>query len=268
MSGIPSHSEPPGRQSQFTLRQLLLVMGLLSVSLALTTQWRHIGFVLACFFVACAVGTWRKHAGMFFAGLTGLIVFVTTYAAAWVQLGDNFTMNSEYLRGDTYLLRQLDAALAQHAQEEGAFPQTLEELDNSQREFPVDEEGRLIGQWRQSVHYRRLAEGYELATLGRDGEPGGLGGDADLESPGSSRSKAPSLRLPFRYFAFEANGSWGVFLAALVGSLMTANLAWSLPKQLPNRNQLLGAVIVIAVGASVVAVFLAGFYVAAGNSGH
>jgi hypothetical protein len=251
---------------QFRLRDLLMLMAIVSLMLALTTQWRHIGLVASCFAAGVLVGVWRKSPRVLVASLAGLCVFLATYAAAWVQIGTNEQMNGLWNR-DSYLLRRVDELLDEHRQAHGVYPESLAELEDSQQYLHRNQAGQVINRWSQPLVYRRTAQGYDVISLGRDRLPGGRGEDEDLSSPRSVTRVVPS-RLPLRTFLFNTNGSGGVFLAALIGSLVTANLGWQMPRLSLSPVPLAFSVVVIVAGAACVAFFLAEVYVAAGNSGH
>jgi hypothetical protein len=168
---------------------------------------------------------------------------------------------------DSYLLRRVDELLDEHRQAHGAYPEVLAELEDPNRQLLRNAANELTDRWSQPLVYRQTEQGYDLISLGRDGLPGGRGEDEDLSSPRSVTRVVPS-RLPLRTFLFNTNGSGGVFLAALIGSLVTANLGWQMPRLSLSPVPLAFSVVVIVAGAASVAFFLAEVYVAAGNSGH
>jgi hypothetical protein len=243
-----------------------MLMAIVSLVLALTTQWRHVGLVVGCFAAGALVGVWRMSPRLLVASLAGLCVFLATYAAAWVQLGTNEQMNGRWNR-DSYLLRRVDELLDEYRQARGVYPESLAELEDSQQYLQRNQAGQVINRWSQPLVYRQTAQGYDVISLGRDRLPGGRGEDEDLSSPGSV-TRLVSSRLPLRTFFFDTNGSGGVFLAALIGSLVTANLGWQMPGLSLSPVRVACSVIVIIAGAAWVAFFLAEVYVAAGNSGH
>jgi hypothetical protein len=264
----PSPDPPPLPPSrfQFRLRDLFVLMATVSLVLALTTQWRHVGLVAGCFAAGILVGVWRSSPRLLIGSLAGLCVFIATYAAAWVQIGTNEQMNGPW-NDDGYQLRRVDELLDEYRQAQGVYPDSLAELEDPQQYLQRNAAGQVINRWSHPLVYRQTEQGYDVISLGRNGRPGGWGADEDSSSP-RSLTRLVSPRLPLRTFFFDTNGSWGVFLAALIGSLVTANLGWQMPRLSLSPVRVACSVIVIIAGAAWVAFFLAEVYVAAGNSGH
>lgn len=254
------------RPFQFHLGQLLILIAVLSLVLALTTQWKHVGFVLACFLVGVIVGGWRRHDKLLIASLAGLAVYVATFAASWVSLGTAHHMDHAHWIWDEMAIAHLDHELGKHYELHGEYPSSLGDIDN-QNPF-VNEAGQPVNRWNHPLSYRRTETGYDLASLGRDGRMGGAGFDADYYSRGSETAYVPS-RLPAREFLFETEGSTGVFWAAVITAVIAANIGWQIPKSKASPRAMLLATLVTVVAASIVAFFLAAFYVVVSNaSGH
>ena len=100
-------------------------------------------------------------------------------------------------------------AISDFAHEHKRYPESLSEL----RKF---REVNLVDPWGNSYQYEKTPQGFKLLSLGRDGKPGGVGLDADIDSD-------PDQRIPYEptlwQFLFEASGSRTLFWVATVASL-------------------------------------------------
>jgi hypothetical protein len=83
-------------------------------------------------------------------------------------------------QGDLELLRE---GIVHHKEETGSLPATLADLEVVKKErVKVDEKGRPVDAWRRPFYYQIKGDSYDLYSLGRDGQPGGAGLDADLHA--------------------------------------------------------------------------------------
>jgi hypothetical protein len=84
-------------------------------------------------------------------------------------------------------LRRLGQSLEEHRSRQGRYPDRLEQL------VPHWTEAIPADPWGRPYAYRRQRPGYVLETLGRDGEKGGDGEDADIRVVDGRLRNAPPL---------------------------------------------------------------------------
>jgi len=269
---IANHENDTGqcqrRRIQFTFRHLILLFLVLSGVLALTTQFRHVGFAMSCFLVTAVAGWRLRKRRLMLAGITASCVFVITYSACWVQIGQLRVMDRHSYAMTQYALANVGEGLEEYAQDRGEYPDSLDDLVRAGNgRWPLDSSGRLSDGWGQPFDYGTTMEGFELTSLGRDGLRGGVGLDADISW--SEAQTVGAIRVPLRQFLFDTPGSVSVFWMAVLASV-AAGFVWHGVDQDPfltTRWRLLG-VLVTTISAALVAVFLAAFHVAASQSGH
>jgi hypothetical protein len=227
--------------------------------LALSTQLWQIGFAASCYIAIIFAGCWLKRWRPIAVGVTGLLVFTITYLACWAQLGDVKTMNPHPFHIEQMRLELLSQSLTEDAMVRGQFATSLGELKGLESQSRQDS-------WRHPYHYQRTDTDFELAALGRDGELGGVGLDADIYL--GDDLELPKFRLTLQQFLFEARGSGALFLAAVVSSALTASI-WFVPGGKDTPRNLIGSLTITIIAGSLVAGVLAVLYVAlAQPSGH
>ncbi len=194
---------------QFSVRHVLWLIFATSVLLALVVQVRHVGFVAFCFAAALVIGLWTRNRRLVASSLTALLVFVATYLACWLDMGYMHRMGSPH----PYRLeevRRIQHALTEYAKQNGAYPESLAELEVASR--PWDP---LCDWWNHPFRYKRTANDYELSSLGRDGKTGGVGLDSDIVIDKELKN-VYVVRLTLSQFAFETAGSIHVFWSACI----------------------------------------------------
>jgi hypothetical protein len=142
-------------------------------------------------------------------------------------------------------------------QEQGRYPDSLNEVP------------RLAGLsdvWGGAYQYRRKPDGFELASLGADGKPGGEGAAADIAVPVDWRRK----RISVTRFLFHTPVSGKLMLTAALAGFCAAAIWYSAQPRLRPGIVVSLVSILITVGASVVvATYLAILHIAAEQpSGH
>jgi hypothetical protein len=153
--------------------------------------------------------------------VTAALVFVLAYLSAWVsRAGAPIAMGNDYalISMRTHFL-VIQKAISDYAAENGHYPTSLDELARGNiNGLQLDESGKIAiyDAWGNPWQYERTGEGYRLYSLGRDGQPGGVGLDADIE-PDSRGSFC--IELTLGQFLFEARGAGKLFIAAFVASL-------------------------------------------------
>lgn len=129
----------------------------------------------------------------------GVVVFVVLYISAWFNLrGEhNVSPKQNYTRWTLgFLKTQLDSYCMEH----NDFPGKLSDIPADQSSWSGSgvivawSQSPLVGppldEWGNLIQYHPGESSYELYSLGRDGQPGGIGLDADLYSDGRNREKA------------------------------------------------------------------------------
>ena len=112
--------------------------------------------------------------------VTAVAITMTSLICAWY----NFR-SIHYLRWQAFMTQErlddLREQIAHYRAETGHVPARLGDLERVKNEhFLVDDAGRPLDYWNRPLHYDVKADHYELYSLGRDGQPGGFGLDADL----------------------------------------------------------------------------------------
>ncbi len=196
------------------------------------------------------------------AWFTALLVFVLTYWSAWtsvrgvVATGD-FDGHRYWMLHNYEFVQQ---ALSPYVERHEHYPESLCELrgDPSAKDL-IDESGQLRwgDPWGNTLQYRKTEEGFRLRSLGRDGQPGGEGLDADVDIwPGGPIDFQPT----FRQFVFEGWNSSRLFVTACLGSIL-AGLAcflarfWHKDRPCKALRILLG-IALVTIAAVVLALFM------------
>lgn len=226
--------------------------------------------MLSVYLVGFVLGVWQRKSRWWLASLTALLVFVITYLASWVEHGDALVLARLKHRVSLHHMGWICEELNQYHQTHGKYPDSLAELPNLRNRLLHSPSGEALDVWGHPFLYRRMAEGFELVSPGRDGQRGGVGLDADLvwgDPPTYTQT-----RLPWSQFLFDASANENVFPAAVVASLGIA-LIWlrsgiEFPISGKSAYVGLGCLLWTTLGAIVVAVSLAAEYVAISQSGH
>lgn len=229
--GNPSGA-PKRNRFRFNLSTLLWFVVLIAVALGLVAHLRHVGFVVACFIAGIAAGWWTRRWGLSAASLTALLVFTVTYLVFWVQLGSYLP---EFVQADLDL-RYIGEALSKYAEATGHLPDSLGEMTDLEGDpLRYSRIGQRLDYWHHPYHYQKKADGFELASLGRDGKIGGVGLDADIFLGRDifwihpkffpvSQERRAKARLPLSQFLFDTLDSGWEFMAATVASIASASI--------------------------------------------
>lgn len=196
--------------------------------------------------------------GLVMAFATALLVFILVYVSAWaemrqqVAMGDISPQGIWIMRNDFFQIRQ---ALGDYRQKHGRYPDSLAQV-------PELKEMRSVDAWGHPYQYTKTENGYSLISLGRDGKPGGVGLDADIDSEQEHILVEPTLS----QFLFEAAGGQTLLNVALLASLF-AGLACYIASGPRGGHPasvvaLLSSVAVTTVGAILVSLFLVTIYLA------
>ena len=79
-----------------------------------------------------------------------------------------------------YEFSMIHEALSDFARKHGHYPNSLSEV-------PGLKDCNFVDPWGNSFYYEKTPQGFRLLSLGRDGEPGGVGLDADIDSDRENR---------------------------------------------------------------------------------
>ena len=202
--------------------------------------------------------------------MTALFVFVTTCLSSWVTIGNVAVMDyASFIRtqGDLHYIRD---ALLEYSEERDEYPDSLEQLA-ALDEFDValDHPDILLDPWGNPYCYVKTDDGFRLFSLGRDGDSGGFGLDADINVDAAARA---TLSLPLSQFLFQTAGSAVVWVVALVAGVCAGAASYtsthSRTDRCPSRTRLLASVAAQMVLTVIVAVVLVALYVMQSQSGH
>ena len=145
--------------------------------------------------------------------VTAALVFGLVYSIAWTVLrqpvvsGDYGEASRLTMMKNDFL--QIRKALSDFTREHGHYPNSLKDLPEFKDRKPVD-------RWRRPYYYHSTEKGFQLLSLGRDGKPGGLGLDADIDSEGENNIRVEPT---FFQFLWEGVGSTTLLRVALLTSL-------------------------------------------------
>jgi len=153
------------------------------------------------------------------------LVFLLTYASAWVAFGDARTvLGYGRISAALFHLNQLNIALQEYQAKSGGYPQSLDDLPPNLKDPAwIDVNGRVAvpDPWGHPFLYERTPTGYRMSSLGRDGVPGGTGTDADIElDPHRPWEIYASWRPSIWQFLVDSSASSSLFTIAVSTSVL------------------------------------------------
>jgi uncharacterized membrane protein (DUF441 family) len=160
------------------------------------------------------------------ASMAALTVLSIAIAVAWLGARGDYP---EEQSSTWHRLGFLNHAIHKFHDDTGNWPSSLQELADKRYESESD----LVDRWGRPFLYTVDGNSLELLSLGRDGEPGGIGVDADLsgwsavpDSPPGRVIFPPEASVTFRQFLFSKQKTipfyiclLGVTLAVFVSML-------------------------------------------------
>jgi general secretion pathway protein G len=181
---------------------------------------------------------------------SAVLVFVLVYLSsisAVSQMGELNESRSFFI-GQGQRIRE---ALAEYRKQRGQYPSSLDQLPGANERFVTKD------LWQHPLQYSVTADGYTLASLGRDGKVGGDGLDADIDL---SREGPVHLRPTLWQLLFETRDARGVFTVALLACLtsgLTCYIA-SKPRQQTSVTveRMVASIIVTTISAAFVSSIL------------
>jgi Type II secretion system (T2SS), protein G len=158
----------------------------------------------------------------------GVVVAAAAFVCTYFDQRDLISYRDRQL----HVVRKLDTleeAIILYRRATGQFPTDLAELPAAKfyHQFTINAEGKLVDVWDQPYLYRVEGDSFEIYSLGADGQPGGVGRDADLYPSSAGRPpELPTLRqftfnLPTKEVQRTCIAA-GV-CAALIGLVVTRN---------------------------------------------
>jgi hypothetical protein len=150
---------------------------------------------------------------------TAVSVAVTAYLCAWNTGESGFRREQSRTR---FLLMTIEEKIAEYREKAGKLPPDLESLNLGEWRVETDDKGCPLDAWSHRLHYELTGEGYKLYSLGRDGQPGGRGMDADLYA---GRRDPENESLTLRQFA-EQDGTEGIALTCIAAGVLAFPICW------------------------------------------
>jgi general secretion pathway protein G len=198
--------------------------------------------------------------------LAANVVAVTAFVCAWAAYGDYDCFRRQQWMTQQ-ILEELHQQIEKHREMTGTLPTSLMELAAvKKREVPIDEyDGYPIDVWGWHLQYHRNGNDFELFSLGADGQPGGVGLDADLYAGQSDPPTDPPTLPQF----FVMSGTEGIKFTCLLAGLLTFVLGFLLggiePTGRPSMITTVGMNLVTAFFAIVTAITMALFHLPTGH---
>lgn len=209
--------------------------------------------------------TWRFNVvrvclSLFFAA----VITVTTFVTAWHELRGN-TKFVQDQHATLNALHRLKGYLEKHHQRTKDYPETLNELSLPDEDpfVRVAASGYPVDAWGNDYQFRVTDQTFELSSLGRDGRPGGLGLDADLDHRQSTFDSTEEMRLTFQQFATDIDTSRikrGCLILGGISSVVVFSLLGDYSRRTSSSQLALSIVITIA-GSIVMAMFMSALHI-------
>ncbi len=114
----------------------------------------------------------------------GILVAAIALVVAWRNIGGMGEVRPEQW-ATHQAMSDIDGLIQMHRNATRTLPRSLEELrrrDESWIHFQRDENGRPLDGWGRPLLYSVDGAKYVVTSLGRDGQPGGVGWDCDLSN--------------------------------------------------------------------------------------
>ncbi|MGD9647407.1 MAG: type II secretion system protein GspG [Pirellulales bacterium] len=242
---------------QFGIATLLVATAVCAVMFALPFGIYAAPFILATLAVYVYGVHTRKiepsSLRILLAGTTSVLVVAIVHWVCWQEVALNAMLFDYQVHIADRELRHAREELAEYHREHGEYPASLNPLRNQM--FARDANNVCLDPWQNPVHYRRTTAGYELSSYGRDGKPGGIGIESDLD--GVSPIQPPTLN----QYLYELDSGRKVSLAAtLSGGAAFALYYWGSARPhgtVHSRPRLFLNLLATVAIASVIAVVLA-----------
>ena len=149
------------------------------------------------------------------------------------------------MRSDFAKIRQ---ALSEYAREHRQYSDSLEQV-------PELKDRQFHDPWGHPYHYNKTATGYSLLSLGRDGKPGGVGLDSDIDSEQERIRLEPTLS----QFLFDAKGSRTLLNVAILASCF-AGLACYIASGPHGGRPVTASSMLLSIGTTIVGAILVSLF--------
>lgn len=183
--------------------------------------------------------------------LVGLIIAFTSYLCAYFNQRDAYGL----VTGEPVTIRHVQYAIEKHHENTGHWPGSLAEVEALKDR--LNDKGQFLDPWKHPYQYRVNGDKYELYSLGKDGQPGGEGLDADLYA---GNQPAPPT---FSQFMFDL--PTGGVLAACIISGVCAGLICLLQRRDLNRGSFFLLLVATVIGAILLAVVISALHIPSGH---
>jgi hypothetical protein len=198
--------------------------------------------------------------------VAGVAVTATAWLCAWLQLRDATQFRAPLDR-EQHMFYQLQVAVDDYQKAAGEFPTHLADALGDDNKIRVVESNCVTDYTGTIYVYQRTNAGYELLSLGADGQFGGVGLDADLYNDGHY-SASPRMTL-HQFATTEATRSVFFFSAVAGVVAFIACLRFNFVDldrgQPPSQLVLVGQVMVSAGMAGVMAFFMSVIHIPSGH---
>ncbi|QDT27312.1 Bacterial type II secretion system protein G [Gimesia panareensis] len=204
--------------------------------------------------------------------LCGAVFFVIYNLAAWYNLrGERGVSSNQSFT--FYMMITVKGFVEDYRKEHGSLPQDLTDLPEADQIYCTPD-GKPADGWEHPLQYRHEGETYELFSYGRDGQPGGIGVDADHYWDPQNRKQPLAT---FRQYFLESESAgleskhffWSGFLGscfvALYVMLMLHSLAALDGKQVWKPKHYAWFVLVVIVTSSAVGLVLLPLHIPTGH---
>ncbi|MFT3883149.1 MAG: type II secretion system protein GspG [Gemmatales bacterium] len=183
--------------------------------------------------------------------VVGLFIAFTSYLCAY------FNQRGAYglVTGEPFSIRHVQHAIETHREKAGRWPTSLAEVEDLKDR--LNDQGQFLNPWNHPYQYRVEGDKYELYSLGKDGQPGGEGLDADLQA--RNRPEPPTLR------QFTLDLPTGGVLAACILSGVCAGLFCLMQKRDLSRRSFYLRLGATAIGAILLAVVISVLHIPSGH---
>ena len=165
------------------------------------------------------------------------------------------------------ILSELSRAIPEYQQHTHALPQTLNDLRILKQTYflPFRKERELLDGWKRPFTYTVTETNYTVTSLGRDGNPGGVGLDCDL----TLIDPKPMAAIPtLAQFLFDCP-TLGIVLTCIFSGFLTFILCWFLakPRQWTRQSvvALSAKLLATLIGAILMALLLAVLHIPSGH---
>ena len=196
--------------------------------------------------------------------LIASVITATSYITAWHELRGN-TKFVQDQHATLNAMHRLTAYLEEHSRKTEAYPTTLKELSLSDDDpdLRVAASGNPTDAWGHDYQFRVTEKTFELSSLGRDGKPGGVGLDADLDHRQSPYDSTEEMRLTFQQFATDIDTSRikrGCLILGGISSVVIFSLLGDYSRRTSSLQLALSIAITIA-GSIVMAMFMSALHI-------